>query len=298
MAIPFSLPSNHSSRNVGLEVWMERVLERADQVRENWDADGVHDLRVALRRCRTIAEASSEVNPSPGWRKLKRATRNVFHDLGDLRDTQVQHALVKTLGADGDPVRRHLLRVLSRQEEKQRQASEKALDKFDRKEWKKLTRKLASKSRFFPLNSVVYQRLALSRLQAATEMLQNARRRPSSVAWHRLRIGIKSFRYLVENFLPQRYEAWSDDLKQMQDLLGEVHDLDVLRQLIRRNSAKLEPAAVTQWREKIERERKTNLQHFLAKASGPQSPWLTWRAGFQWSHTLVTQSAPPQRRTA
>jgi CHAD domain-containing protein len=298
MAIPFSLPSNHSSRNVGLEVWMERVLERADQVRENWDADGVHDLRVALRRCRTIAEASSEVNPSPGWRKLKRATRNVFHDLGDLRDTQVQHALVKTLGADGDPVRRHLLRVLSRQEEKQRQASEKALDKFDRKEWKKLTRKLASKSRFFPLNSVVYQRLALSRLQAATEMLQNARRRPSSVAWHRLRIGIKSFRYLVENFLPQRYEAWSDDLKQMQDLLGEVHDLDVLRQLIRRNSAKLEPAAVTQWREKIERERKTNLQHFLAKASGPQSPWLTWRAGFQWSHTLVTHSVPAQRRTA
>jgi CHAD domain-containing protein len=298
MAIPFSLPSNHSSRNVGLEVWMDRVLERADQVRENWDADGVHDLRVALRRCRTIAEASSEVNPSPGWRKLKRATRNVFHDLGDLRDTQVQHALVKKLGAAGDPVRKHLLRVLSRQEEKQRQASEKALDKFDRKEWKKLTRKLASKSRFFPLNSVVYQRLALTRLQAATEMLQNARRRRSSVAWHRLRIGIKSFRYVVENFLPERYEVWSDDLKQMQDLLGEVHDLDVLRQQIRRNSAKLDPDIVAQWKEKIERERKTHLQHFLATASGPQSPWLTWLAGFQWSHTLVTHSAPPQRRTA
>jgi CHAD domain-containing protein len=298
MAIPFSLPSNHSSRNVGLEVWMDRVLERADQVRENWDADGVHDLRVALRRCRTISEASSEVNPSPGWRKLKRATRNVFHDLGDLRDTQVQHALVKKLGAAGDPVRKHLLRVLSRQEEKQRQASEKALDKFESKEWKKLTRKLAPKSRFFPLNSVVYQRLALTRLQAATEMLQNARRRRSSVAWHRLRIGIKSFRYVVENFLPQRYEVWSDDLKQMQDLLGEVHDLDVLRQQIRRNSAKLDPGMVVQWREKIERERKTRLQQFLAKASGPQSPWLTWLAGFQWSHTLVTHSAPPERRTA
>ena len=298
MAIPFSLPSNHSSRNVGLEVWMDRVLERADQARENWDADGVHDLRVALRRCRTMAEASSEVNPSPGWRKLKRATRNVFHDLGDLRDTQVEHALVKTLGAAGDPVRKHLLRVLSRQEEKQRQASEKALEKFDRKEWKKLTRKLASKSRFFPLNSVVYQRLALTRLQAATEMLQNARRRRSSVAWHRLRIGIKSFRYVVENFLPQRYEVWSDDLKQMQDLLGEVHDLDVLRQQIRRISAKLAPEIVAQWKEKIERERKTHLQHFLARASGPQSPWLTWLAGFQWSHPLVTHSAPPQRRTA
>jgi CHAD domain-containing protein len=298
MAIPFSLPANHSSRNVGLEVWMDRVLERSDQVRENWDAEGVHDLRVALRRCRTIAEASSEVNPSPGWRKLKRATRSVFHDLGDLRDTQVEHALVKKLGASGDPVRRHLLRLLSRQEEKQRRASEKALDRFDRKEWKKLTRKLPSKSRFFPLHSVVYQRLALTRLQAATEMLQNARRRRSSVAWHRLRIGIKSFRYVVENFLPQRYEAWSEDLKQMQDLLGEVHDLDVLRQQIRRHGAKLDAALVEQWKEKIERERKTRLQQFLAKASGAQSAWLTWLAGLQSAHTLIAHPAPPQRRTA
>jgi hypothetical protein len=40
------------------------------------------------------------------------------------------------------------------------------------------------------------------------------------------------------------------------------------------------------------------LQQFLAKASGPQSPWLTWLAGFQWSHTLVTLAAQPQRRTA
>ena len=118
------------------------------------------------------------------------------------------------------------------------------------------------------------------------------------MAWHRLRIGIKSFRYVVENLLPQRYEVWSDDLKQMQDLLGEVHDLDVLRQQIRRHSAKLAPEIVAQWKEKIERERKTHLQHFLARASGPQSPWLTWLAGFQWSHTLVTHSAPPQRRTA
>jgi CHAD domain-containing protein len=276
---------------------MDRVVERAEQVQENWDADGVHDLRVALRRCRTIAEASSEVNPGPGWRKLKRSTKDLFRDLGNLRDTQVQHALVKKLASPSDPVRRHLLRVLSSLGKKQQQGAEKALDNFDRKEWKKLTRKLSSKSRFFPLNSVVFQRLALAKLNAATEMFQQARRRRSAVAWHRLRIGIKSFRYLLENFLPQRYEAWSDDLKLMQDLLGDVHDLDVLRQQIRRHAAKVSPELRAQWIEKIDRERKTQLREFLAKASGPESPWLTWRAGFQWGHTLVTRPEP-QRRTA
>ena len=46
--------------------------------------------------------------------------------------------------------------------------------------------------------------------------------------FHRLRITIKRFRYIVENFLPLQHAAWSDDLKHIQDLLGDVHDLDVL----------------------------------------------------------------------
>ena len=297
MALTFSLPSDHTARGVGLELWMDRVVERAERVRHDWDADGVHDLRVALRRCRTMADALSEVNPGPGWRKLKRASRELFHSLGKLRDTQVKQARVKTLGPPGDPVRRHMLRLLSRQEKKHRESAEQALDRFERKEWKKLTRKLTSKARFFPRNSVVYQRLALAKLNGAVELYQQARKRRSSVAWHQLRIGLKLFRYVVENFLPQRYEVWSEDLKRTQDLLGEVHDLDVLRGEIRRNADRRDPASVAGWIERIDRDRKAALQEFLAKTAGPESPWLTWRAGFQWGHAIVARSVE-ERRTA
>jgi CHAD domain-containing protein len=276
---------------------MDRVAERAERVRHGWDADGVHDLRVALRRCRTMAAALSEVNPVPGWRKLKRASRELFHSLGKLRDTQVKHARVKTLGPPGDPVRTHMLRLLSRQEKKHRESAEQALDRFERKEWKKLKRKLTSKARFFPLNSVVYQRLALAKLNGAVELYQQARKRRSSVAWHQLRIGLKLFRYVVENFLPQRYEVWSEDLKRTQDLLGEVHDLDVLRGEIRRHADKRDPASVASWIERIDRDRKAALQEFLARTAGPESPWLTWRAGFQWGHAIVPRSVD-ERRTA
>jgi len=277
---------------------MDRVLERAAQVRDGWDIDAVHDLRVALRRCRTIADALSEVNPGPSWRKLKRESRDLFHALGDLRDTQVLRAKIKKLGPVSDPVRKHMLRLFAQNERGYQETAEQALDHFDRKEWKKLTRKLIVKSRFFPQNSVVYQRLALARLNAAVQMYQEARRRKSMVAWHRLRIGLKSFRYLVENFLPDRYEVWSDDLKRMQDLLGEVHDLDVLRQRVRRNCAKLNAEHVKQWIERIDRERKSQLQEFLTKTSGAQSPWLTWRAGFQWGHVLVATPDAERRHTA
>ncbi|MGC2332135.1 MAG: CHAD domain-containing protein [Candidatus Acidiferrales bacterium] len=276
---------------------MERVLDKASSVKPDWDAAEVHDLRVALRRCRTMAEALSEVSAGSGWRKLKKASRGLFHNLGDLRDTQVQRGWVKKLGSAGDPVRKHMLRLLAGEEKKERALAAQTLDKFDRREWKKLARKLPGKAEFFPSGSVVFQRLALAKLNEAVELYQQARKRRSAVAWHRLRIGLKEFRYIVENFLPERYEVWAADLKVMQDQLGDVHDLDVLRGRLRKQTARFDAAVLAKWIEKIATARKARLDEFLAKASGPESPWLVWRAGFQWGHALVAASFP-QRRTA
>jgi CHAD domain-containing protein len=285
------------ARSIGFDVWMDRVPARAKKVRSDWEPEDVHDLRVALRRSRTMAEALNEVNPGHGWQKLKKSTRGIFHTLGELRDVQVERERLKELSPSGDILRTVMLRRLARQEKACRAGAEQALDEFDSKEWKKLARKLSPKSRFFPPESVVFQRLALGRLNEATELYQKVRQRESSVALHRLRKGLKNFRYIVENFLPQRYEVWGSDLKRLQDLLGNIHDLDVLRGDIRKNISKRDPALVAQWMQRIERERKNYLREFRAKTSGQDSPWLTWRAGFQWGHVLVAAPAP-QRQIA
>lgn len=298
MAIAISLPAGVTAKITGLEVWMDEVLKRAGSLRPDWDPDVVHDVRVALRRCRTMADTLRDVNPDPGWRKLKKHSKKVFHALGELRDTQVEREWVKKLDPIGGAVRKHMLRVLARREKKCRQAAEDALDAFDRKAWRKLLRKLPEKSRFFPLESVVYQREALARLNEAVALHQKARKNPSSVAWHRTRVGIKRFRYVVENFLPQRYEPWAADLKQMQDLLGDVHDLDVLRSDIKKEAAGLPPAEVAAWMEKIAAERKVRLNEFRAMTSARNSPWLVWRAGFHWGHSLIAAVEPAKAQAA
>jgi len=297
MAITIPSTTGNTAKSFGLEVWTNRVLERVDRINRGWDADDVHDLRAALRRCRTMADALSEVAPGLGWRKLKKTSRNLFHALGDLRNTQVERSLVKKFGAPSDPLRKHLMRHLAHQEKKQRDAAEKALDSFDRKMWRKCSRKLLSKAHFFPLESAVFQRIALARLNEAVHLYQKARKRRTSAAWHQTRIAIKRFRYVVENFLPQRYEVWGEDLEQMQDLLGDLHDLDVLRIDIRQQRAKFGPAIVAPWIEKIDAQRKVCLQKFLAKTSVEHSPWVVWRTGLQWGHVLVAASFP-HRRTA
>lgn len=296
MTVTITLPPSIPVKRTGLEVWMNRVLEMADQGGDKWDSDSVHDLRVALRRCRTMADALSEVNPSPSWKKLKKSTRGLFQALGLLRNTQVAKEWVKKLGAAKDPLRKRLLKDLDDKEKEAQKIAEKTLAQFDRKEWKKWSRKFPPKAAFFPVESVVFQRLALAKLNEAVELYQRARKVRSAAAWHGLRIGLKGFRYILENFLPARYERSSKELKRMQDILGEVHDLDVLRPLVRKQASGLDPKILEGWMEKIERERKSRLEEFRTKTIDKESYWVFWHKGLEWGHNLKTVSPPELQR--
>jgi len=292
-----ALPSETPAKRIGLDVWMNRALQIAEEVQNGWKSREVHDLRVALRRCRTMADALSEVNPDRGWRGLKKESRKLFHALGELRDTQVEQEWLKKLSAPGDPVRKHLLKVLAQARKEHRVKARRALEDFDRKDWRKSVQKLRSKAQFFPLDSVVFQRLALTRLNEAAELYERARRGRSRIAWHRLRIGLKGFRYTLENFMPQRYQPWSEDLKRIQGLLGEVHDLDVLRTVIRRQRARLQEADVLRWFQLLEAARKVRLDKFRSVVASKGSLWMVWRAGFQGIHIVQSSAAvaTPQR---
>lgn len=297
MALTISLPGGISAKCVGLDVWMDRVVERARKIEPSWRDDDVHDLRVALRRCRTMAEALREVNPAPGWRKLRKSTRDLFRVLGDLRDVQVERGWIKRLSEPGDSGRKQMLRLLARQEKRHRKSASEALGEFDAKQWRNLARKLAPKGQFFPLESVVFQRLALAKLSDAAALYRRALHKPSPAAWHEVRMGIKEFRYIVENFLPQRYELWSASLKEAQDLLGNAHDLDVLETEIRRHTEELGEAPAAEWREKIAAERNRHLGKFLAAAQSSYSIWEKWRTGFR-AEQVIKATAFPARKTA
>jgi CHAD domain-containing protein len=299
--VPLSIvkPTKKTAKAIGLGVWMDRALDRAAKIEPRWQPTNIHQLRVAFRRSRTMAEALSEVDPSPEWRKIKKRSRGLFHALGDVRDTQITREWVRKLAPAGETARVHLLDVLSKREKKQRKAANKELQNFDRKLWRKLRRKLDTKASFFPLESVVFQRIALTRLSEAYRLYEQARKRRSAVAWHQTRIGIKRFRYIVENFLPQRYAQWEKDLKRFQDLLGEVHDLDILRALIHRERTTLEKAAVDRWIAKIDAARRVRLTELQQKSEAPNSPWQVWREGFHTAGRVVIASPQfHQRRTA
>lgn len=279
-------------RRSGLSYWMDQVSKEAERLTADFDADAVHDLRVALRRCRTMADALAEVDPvppwgAPSWKIIKRTGRKLFRRLGDLRNAQVMADLVKNLVAEGDPARGRILEMLAEEEERSREKAAAALGRFSARKWKRCQAAFGRRASLVPPGGLVAQTLALERFNAARILHDHARLHRSAAAWHALRIGLKRFRYVVENFLPDRDQEWSKDLKRVQDLLGDVHDLDELWNYVRKLQPPLALEDRSRWAQAIKAARSQQLAEYRVRISGirgaqkhgQSSLWEIWRAG-------------------
>lgn len=266
---------------LGLRAWMERVLVECDRAAEGFDADPVHDLRVALRRCRSLADGLMALDPDASWKDMKKAGKKLFQELGDLRDMQVMQEWMEKLSDSNlpsDPVCDKLLDHVHRREAECKEDAFKDLQQFDRKQWRQWSRGLPRRAARVRPGSVVYLHLALEKWTAAYELHKHALRTRSQASWHELRIGIKRFRYTVENFLPRQHQLWGDDLKELQDLLGEVHDLDVLWSTAVEIMAFPDMESQRRWREKLNAERSRRIAKYREKMVGRESLWRVWRA--------------------
>ena len=276
---------------------MADVLDQCERAERNFDVDPVHDLRVALRRCRSLADGLISLDPSPEWKKMKRAGRKLFRSLGELRDVQVMMEWVDHLspapappatgagslsadpGLPHDPTAVAFLNLLRRHEQDHKLTAQAALHAFDRKQWRQWGRSLPARASRFRPGNPLFLHLALERWTQARELHRHAMRNRSQVSFHELRIGVKRFRYIVENFLPAQHEAWGKDLKQIQDVLGEVHDLDVLWAMAERVHVFPDPGSRQAWRNSIAESRRKRLDLYHEKMVGPDSLWIRWRAG-------------------
>lgn len=139
--------------------------------------------------------------------------------------------------------------------------------------------------------------IALERLARVRSLDRHWRRQHTVKAWHRLRVAVKRFRYIVESFLPEQHAVWKRDLKRLQDLLGEGHDLDVLRAKILEVASKerMPKRGLPQALRRVDRASAERVREFerlvhqeppggrlggtTLKAAGPglRTPWDRWR---------------------
>lgn len=264
-------------KRAGLSHWLHEVLTQCDRASASLSSDPVHDLRTSLRRCRSLADGIMVFDPHPAWKKMKRAGKQLFSSLGELRDTHVLQEWVEKLSPEGYSAGKILSEFLAHRELSLKAAAITALQQFDRKQWKGWETELPNRATKIPADGPAFTHLALERWQQAYALHRRALRNRSNISFHQLRIGIKRFRYTVENFLPRVHALWGQDLKELQDLLGDVHDLDVLWETATRIKAFPDSAAHSEWRTRIQQKKQYCLDAYRGKMLGRHSFWQMWR---------------------
>jgi CHAD domain-containing protein len=280
MAHAVSMLSSAQSEHRDLAHWMKRSLEELANLRSDLTNHAVHDLRVVLRRCRSVASVMQEIDRHPDWEEMRGCARKLFRSLGELRDAHVMAESLNKLHPEEDALKRQLLDSLETDEKSARDTVQRRAARFDEKRWKKLSRSLRVRIRRVPPDGDAVHCLALERLEEAKELHRRAMRTDSAKPWHALRIGIKHFRYTVESLLPTAHAEWSDTLKRVQDVLGNIHDLDVLSEMISKATANQSSEILQDWELRIENERRLNVQTYRQLALGAASIWTHWQSGF------------------
>ncbi len=243
-----------SPASQALERSIRRALRNHKRAQKKLKTDPVHDFRVALRRCRSLAEGFSAIDPDPVWRRLRKASKGVQRGMSDLRDVQVLEHWLKPLRLTSGPAGQALASHFKKRERRAKKEARSSLKSFPRKRWKRWSRRLPARAELIPVNERRLAQLVLEQLTRVIDLHERWTKQPSAETWHELRVTVKRFRYMVESFLPQKSESWSAELERTQDLLGEGHDLDVLHDLLLKLARKnfLPKTAVSQFLRRVD----------------------------------------------
>jgi CHAD domain-containing protein len=238
MAGPF-LVSKLTALDERLQAASPRLMASAE------DEHAVHDLRVALRRTRTVLEVGRAVLGRFHANEARRALRDVQRATGDLRDEEVLLEVFASLGVE-DPAALAWIEARRSREKRLRRALVKSLRDGQLASGRRVLGALLT----FPVKPSRDKRLskiARRAVEKARRDVLKLRAAPldDAEALHRLRIAYKRLRYVVETFseaLPPALAALAQPASRFQGRLGDLHDIDVAASAVRRARALPESA--------------------------------------------------------
>jgi CHAD domain-containing protein len=210
-----------------LDVALVATIPRV-QGHEN-DDEAIHDMRVAIRRLRTLLKMSRSLFGRWHTDCVRRAYAEVMRATGDLRDEEV---LEETLdGASTHEAFAPWLEQRKTREAKLRQAMAARIERGDLDRARLMLKALL----VFPVDpdrDVDLARFARRTVEGARRRVERQRDVPPEdvLGLHDLRIAYKELRYSIEllaDALPIDARAMLEPATVFQKRLGEVHDVDV-----------------------------------------------------------------------
>ncbi len=240
----------------------------------NSDPEAVHDLRVALRRLRTLLKLARPIFGGFHTDAVRTAFAELQAATGDLRDEEVLSETLDALGIKDARVTEWRKRRRARD----RRLRANVVGRIRHGELDRartlLNALLALPVR--PSRDVPLARFARRMVRRAQGGVEERRDTPESdvVGLHDLRIAYKKLRYAVEIFaeaLPADLAAMAEPAARFQKRLGDIHDLDVAKVAMARARG-LDPRARQRIALALDAAREKKLAKYIAEMKPVAAP--------------------------
>lgn len=217
---------------------LQRIIEENYNLAVKYtDEDGVHDMRVAIKRMRAYFNLIEWINPVFQAKQTLKPIRRLFKSAGNVRDIHVQQGLVRKRASELGLEMSEYYNFLKQKEMDERMRFLPSAKKFNLgiflKNWSLIKNSLS----FISTEYIQYK--AEERFSTQIEELVKFKRKEDFIEddYHAIRILSKETRYtlevLQECFPPKDiWEKLNESLRKVHQALGRWHDDDVALQFL------------------------------------------------------------------
>lgn len=210
------------------------LMAAVPRVVESQDDEAIHDMRVAIRRLRTMLKMARPLFGRWHADAVRRAFADVMKATGDLRDEEVLEETLEKLSEHPSYVA--WLRSRKARERKLRRAVVARIERgeLDRA---RLMLKALLVFPFDPKRDMGLSKFARRTVERARRVVEKGRdvSIDDMLGLHQLRIYYKELRYSIEllsEALPLDFRAMLEPAVVFQKRLGEIHDVDVAHDVL------------------------------------------------------------------
>ena len=238
----------HSALSVALLRQHLVSLLTAMPAAQEGDEVSVHQARVASRRLREALPVLGATADDDALDRAEKRVRRITRALGPVRELDVTLSLLAELEAKGTAPKRAIARVRKAVAEERLKRRRAMLAEIKPARLEKLRKRLvkvaAPETRRTPTRTAIHEAeiKAVERARKLLTAIDDAGSIYLADRLHRVRIEAKKLRYALEihrELSQSRSTSRLNRLKSQQDLLGRVHDLEVLIERTREVQASL-----------------------------------------------------------
>jgi CHAD domain-containing protein len=244
-----TLPNDLLERRPGeaarlIALWrLGALVEARPRLEQAGDGEAVHDVRVALRKLRSCLRSHRDLLAGAVRKKTRNTLREIAHASGPARDAEVQLEWLATQPEPSDEERAGVAWLKSRLTDQYEEGGIELRRAFDHR-FAKVQEVLELRLSLFvdavaPGVAPTFREAAMVAVHAHLHELEAALDAAVLLANdmeanHQARIVGKRARYLLEPLIDPlpSWKPVSDLLKSLQEVLGELHDAQVMEQLL------------------------------------------------------------------